>query len=170
LYCRQCQSTDLRKVSLVYQQGRFEGNARTQLRGLLLGVDGPDLIVGYAHTAGVLQTQLSEKLRPPVKWSYLKLVGWLVFFSLLALIAYVQSVMGSSGTASSLPVAIYVVVAGCLFVVLGFCIWRHNHRVYPVKYARWERSFLCMRCGSISGEPCEGAVSCLCRGIASRDK
>jgi hypothetical protein len=33
-------------------------------------------VVGRAEIVGVLQTRLSKKLRPPVKWSYLKLVGW----------------------------------------------------------------------------------------------
>jgi hypothetical protein len=159
LHCTHCQSTDLRKVSLVYQQGRFDVKARTRLRGLLLGTGGPDLIVGSTNTIGVLQTQLSRHLHPPVKWSYLKLVGWFALGSFVALIAYVQSVMGSFGTASSLPVSIYVVVVSCLFLFLGFLIWRHNHCAYPVQYAEWERSFLCMRCGSVSAQPIEGAVS-----------
>jgi hypothetical protein len=159
LHCTHCQSTDLRKVSLVYQQGRFEVKARTRLRGFLLGTGGLDLTVGSANTVGVLQTQLSRNLHPPVKWSYLRLVGWFALGSFVALIAYVQSVMSSSGTASSLPVSIYVVVVPCLFLFLGFLIWRHNHRAYPVQYAEWKGSFLCMRCGSVSAQPVKGAVS-----------
>jgi hypothetical protein len=150
LYCTHCQSTDLRKVSLVYEQGRFGLEARTRFRGFLLGTDGPDLIGGYAHTVGVVPSRLSNKLRPPVKWSYLKIVGWFVFFFLVALVAYIQSVKSSSRPASSLPVTIYVVVASCLLVFLELVIWRHNHHAYLFERTRWERSFLCMRCGRVS--------------------
>jgi hypothetical protein len=137
----------------VYQQGRFDAKSRIRLRGLFLGTGGLDLIVGGAHSAGVLQSQLSRNLRPPVKWSYLKLVGWFALGSFVALIAYAQSVMSSPGPASSLPVYIYAVVASFLFLVLAFLIWRHNHRAYPVQYAEWEQSFLCMRCGAVSAQP-----------------
>jgi len=40
-------------------------------------------------------------LQPPVKWSYLKLIGWLVLGSLTALVVYAQWVISSS-TKSSL--------------------------------------------------------------------
>jgi hypothetical protein len=121
MHCPHCQSTDLRKVSLVYQEGRLDAKARTRLRGFLLGTDGPDLVVGGANSTGVLQSQLSRNLRPPVKWSFLKLAGWFALSSFVALIAYVHSVMSTSATASSLPVSIYVVVASCLLLFLGFC-------------------------------------------------
>jgi hypothetical protein len=153
LHCTHCQSTDLRKVSLVYQQGRFDVKSRTRLRGLLLRADGPDLLVGYARTASILQTDLSRKLRPPVKWSYLKLLGWFAISSFVALVAYVQVVLSSSVKASSLPVVLSVVAAPCLLLILEFLTWRHNHFTYPLHYARWDRSFLCVRCGKVSADP-----------------
>ncbi len=159
MHCPHCQSTDIRKVSLVYQEGRFDAKARTRLRGFLLGTDGPDLVVGGANSTGVLQSQLSRNLRPPVKWSYLKLAGWFALSSFVALMAYVHSVMSTAATASSLPVSIYVVVASCLLLFLRFLFWRHNHLVYPRQFAAWERSFLCMRCGSVSAHLGERAVS-----------
>jgi hypothetical protein len=153
LRCTHCQSTDLRKVSLVYEQGRFGVEARTRFRGFLLGTDGPDLIGGYAHTAGVVQSRLSNKLRPPVKWSYLKIVAWFVLLSLVALVAYVQWVMSKPATTtSSLPVTIYVLIASGLFVLLQYLTWRHNHVVYPRKYAEWDRTSLCLRCGAVSAD------------------
>jgi len=156
--CPHCQSTDLRKVSLVYREGLFDMNARTRLRGFLLGTDGPDVVLGRARTAGVQQTQLSKDLRPPAKWSSLKLTGWFGLCSFVALVAYVRSVMSSS-MASSLPVFIYVVAASCLLLILGFLFWRHNHLVYPRQYAAWERSFLCMRCSSVNAQPIGRAAS-----------
>jgi hypothetical protein len=149
LRCQHCGSTDLRKVSLVYQEGRTYLKGRTGLRALLLGTNGPDLVLGRASTTGILQTQLSKNSEPPVKWSYLKLVGWFVLGSFVALIAYVHSVMSSSAVASSLPVGSVFLIASCLLILLVFFFWRHNHFVYPRQFAEWERSFLCMRCGNV---------------------
>src|SRR5882672_126976 len=130
MHCPHCQSTDLRKVSLLYQEGRAHLKARTRLRALLFGTDGPDLVVGRADTAGVLQTQLSKNSKPPTKWSYLKLVEWFALISFVALVAYVHSVMSSSGHASLLPTSAYVVVGSCLLVFLGFLFRRHNDIIY----------------------------------------
>ena len=152
LHCIQCCSLELRRLSLVYQQGRFDVKTRTRLRGLLLGTGGLDLVVGGANSTGFLQSQLSRNLHPPVKWSYLRLVARFAIGSFVALIVYAQLVMSSAGKASSLPVVIYAVVVSGLFLILGFVIWRHNHRVYRVQYAEWERSFLCMRCGAVSAQ------------------
>jgi hypothetical protein len=31
---------------------------------------------------------------------------------------------------------------------LCWLVWRHNYRVFPVQHKRWDRSFLCRRCGT----------------------
>jgi hypothetical protein len=36
--------------------------------------------------------------------------------------------------------------AGALAILWWF-IWRYNRRVFPVRLRRWDRSFLCRRCG-----------------------
>jgi hypothetical protein len=33
---------------------------------------------------------------------------------------------------------------------IAFAVWRHNHLRFPREYARWDRSFLCQRCGAVS--------------------
>src|SRR5437870_13051166 len=91
LRCPKCNSTDLKKVPLAYQEGLYRTDARTRLRAVVVGGNGPDLVVGRATTRGSQQSALSKKLSPPVKWSYLKVifwsvlvfrcVGWLVFSS-----------------------------------------------------------------------------------------
>jgi hypothetical protein len=62
LRCPNCGGRELRKVSVVCHEGRSHG---TRLRGLLLGTDGPDFVLGDARTAGILQTELSKKLQRP---------------------------------------------------------------------------------------------------------
>jgi hypothetical protein len=147
--CPHCGGMELRKVSVVYQEDRYQLRARTRHGGLLLGTDGPDFVLGNSHTAGVLQTELSKKLQPPGRSSYLKLVGWFALGSLVALVAYLQWVMSRSTRASSLPVAAFVLVVPPLFFLLAYFVWRHNRREYPRKYAEWERSFMCRRCGEV---------------------
>jgi hypothetical protein len=152
LRCPNCNSLDLKKVSLAYQEGVYRVDTRTRLRAFLFGSEGPNVIIGKAVTQGVHETQLSERLRPPMKWSYLKLIGWSVVVSLVTLIVYVHSVMGSSTKVSSLPamVGMFVVATGFLF--LFFVFWRHNHLVYPRQYAEWDTSWVCQRCGGISSQ------------------
>src|ERR1019366_9240957 len=74
LRCPSCNGTDLKKLSLAYQQGRVRVDTRTRLRGVVVGEGGPDVVVGRATTRGIQETEQSKLLSPPTKWSYLKLV------------------------------------------------------------------------------------------------
>jgi hypothetical protein len=150
LRCPKCQSADLRKMSLGYQEGRFQVGTRTRMRGVVVGEGGPNVVVGSATTRGIQQTELSKHLSPPAKWSYMKLVLWSAFVSVVAIIAYVRSVMSSSYPASSLPVKIYAVLAPVAFIFLVARFWRHNHSTYQRRYAQWNRAFICERCGTVS--------------------
>ena len=150
LRCPKCNSTDLKKVSLAYQEGRFRVDTRTRLRGVIVGEGGPNVVVGRAATRGTQQTELSKTLSPPEKWSYLKLIIWSVVFSSVALVVYVRSVMSGPTPASSLPVKLYAVLAPLAFVLVVALFWRHNHSTYQRQYAEWDRSFICERCGAVS--------------------
>jgi len=150
LRCPTCNSTDLKKVSLAYQAGTYHIKTRTRIRGLLFASGGPDVLVGGTTTRGIQQTELSKHLSPQAKWSYMKLVLWSAFVSLVALMVYVRSVMSSSYPASSLPVKLYAFLAPVAFVLLMALYWRHNHSTYPAQYAQSNRSFVCQRCGTVS--------------------
>jgi len=150
LRCPKCSSTDLKKVSLAYQEGLFHVTTRTRMLGLLFASGGPDIMVGRATTRGVQQTAVSKSLVPPAKWSYLKLVLWSAAISFVALVAYVRVVMTSPPPVSSLPVKIYFAVAPLVFILLLVSIWRHNHSNYQRQYAQWDRSFICSRCGTLT--------------------
>src|SRR5260370_4476768 len=153
LRCTSCNGPNLKKVSLAYDEGLYRIDAQSRLRGFLFGSEGPNVIVGKAVTQGVHQTQLSNRLRPPMKWSYVKLIGWSVLVSSIALIGYVRSVMSSSSGASSLPVVIGIVVLGAGFLFWLAAFWRHNQLVYPRQYAWWNESFLCHPCAALSRQP-----------------
>jgi hypothetical protein len=89
LRCPNCNSTNLKKVSLVYQQGLSHTVAHTRQRAVAVGC-GLGFLIGTATTRGVHQSVLSKQLSPPVKWPYRKLVlwwavvsgsiGWIVFY------------------------------------------------------------------------------------------
>jgi hypothetical protein len=151
-HCPNCKGTDLKKVSLACHEGLQRVSTRTRIRGVVVGSDGPDVVVGRATTKGIQETEISKTLSPPKKWSYLKLLGWslLVFLSLGWVVFYVNTVMNNSSFVSSLPLTAFAVLSACLFVALCFLYWNHNNSTYPRQYARWDRSFICERCGTVS--------------------
>ena len=90
LRCPKCNSADLKKVPLAYEEGSFQGEAQTHFRAAVFGASGADLIMGRASTRVSHQSALSKRLTPPVKWSYRKVIfwsalvllcgGWVVFY------------------------------------------------------------------------------------------
>ena len=151
LCCLNCNSNDLKRVSLTYQEGLFRTQARTRLRAAMVGGSGPDLVVGRATTQGTQQSALSNHLRPPVKWSYLKVIFWsvLVFLSLAWIVFHANTVTTNPTTVISTPLTVFSLVSAGVFVFLLFFVWRHNHSTYTQRYAQWDRSFICQRCGAI---------------------
>jgi len=150
LRCAKCNSNNLKKVSLAYQEGTYHIDTRSRMRGLLFAGGGPGIVVGRTATRGSQQSALSKRLKPPSKWSYLKLVLWSGVVTLIALVVYVQHVMSSPMPASSLPVKLYVVFAPVVLLLLLGIVWRHNHSTYEQKYTLWNESFICERCGTVS--------------------
>jgi hypothetical protein len=150
LRCSNCNSTDLKKVSLAYQEGTYDIRTRTGIRGLLFAGGGPGVLVGGATTRGSQQSALAKRLSPPSKWSYVKLVLSSGVVTLIALFFYVQHVMSSPPPVSSLPAKLYVVFAPIVLLLVLGIFWRHNQSVYPKRFAEWDRSYICQRCGAMS--------------------
>ena len=152
LRCPKCNSTDLKKVSLAHQEGLYRVDARTGLRAVVVGGGWPDLVVGRARTKGSHQTELSKRLSPPIKWSYLRVISWSIlgFLALGWLIFYVNTVASNSSTVLSAPLMLYSFFYTCVFVLTLFFVWRHNHSTYQRQYDEWNRSFICERCGAVS--------------------
>ena len=148
--CPNCYSTNLKRVSLAHQEGRFYVDTGTRLRGVIVGEGGPAVVVGRATTRGIQQTELSKHLSPPAKWSYKKLVFWFAIISFIALVVYVRSVMSGPVPASSLPVTLYAILAPAAFISIVAVFWKHNHSTYQRQYAHWNQSFICSRCGTVS--------------------
>jgi hypothetical protein len=152
LRCPNCNSTYLKKVSLAYQQGLFHTVAHTRVHGVAFGGCGPDLLIGTATTRGVHQSVLSKQLSPPVKWPYRKLVRWwaVVSGSIGWIVFYTTSFMKHSSVVLSPPLILFWKLSVVIFLVLLVLFWRHNQTTYKRRYAHWERSFLCQRCGTLT--------------------
>ena len=152
LRCPKCNSTDLKKVSLAYQEGLYRTDARTRLSPAVVGGNGPDLVVGRATTKAAQQSALSKQLSPPVRWSYLKVLfrSLLVFLCIGWIVFYVNTVTTNAKTVISAPLTLFSLVSAGVFVFLLFFVWRHNHSTYTQLYAQWDSSFICSRCGAVS--------------------
>jgi hypothetical protein len=152
LRCPKCNSNDLKKVSLAHEEGLFRSEGRTRLRAVAVGGDGPDLLVGRATTRGTEQSALSKRLTPPLKWSYLKVIGWsvLVFFCAGWLVFYVNTIATDATTVSSTPLSLFALISAAVFVLLLFFVWKHNHSTYQRQFAEWDSSFICQRCGTVT--------------------
>jgi hypothetical protein len=152
LRCPKCDGTDLKKVSLAYQEGLCRINASTRLSAAVVGDNGPELAVGRATTRASQQSPLSKALRPPVKWSYWK-VGSRSAVALLCLswlIFYVHSITTNSSIMLSFEFTFYALLSSAFFVFVFVLVWRHNHSTYQQRYAQWDRSFICRRCGAVT--------------------
>ena len=152
LRCPNCNSTNLKKVSLVYQEGLFCTVAQTRFRAVVLGRYGPDFVIGKATTRGFHQSGLSKHLRPPVKWSYRKLIRWWagVFLSIGWIVLYISSGTKKPSALLSLSLTLFSGLSAVTFLLLLVLFWRHNQTTYKRRYAHWERSFLCQRCGIVT--------------------
>ena len=152
LRCPNCNSTNLKKVSLAYQQGLFHTVAHTQLRAAGVGSCGPDLLIGKATTRGFHQSVLSKQLTPPVKWSYRKLTLWwvVVFLSIGWIVFYINTITKNSAAVLSPPLVLWSGLSAITFLLLLVFFWRHNQSTHKRRYSQWERSLLCQRCGTLT--------------------
>jgi len=146
--CSVCQSTNLVKVSLAYEQGLSEYKGRSRSHGLSLGTGGLGLWGGSAKKTGAFQTRLSARLSPPAKRSYWKTFKWWLA-GLLILWFVGIAVLENAHNAKEISRAFnYGLDAyAAALVILWSLIWRYNHRVFPTQRNRWDNSFMCRRCG-----------------------
>ena len=151
LRCPKCNSTDLKKVSLAYEEGLHRTHAGTRLSAALVGSNGPDLVVGRATTKASHQSALSKRLSPPVKWSYFKVGTWsvLAFLCVGWIVFYVNTVATNSSSVSSLPLTFFTLISAAIFAFLLFLVWKHNSTLKK-RFAEWDSSFICSRCGTVS--------------------
>jgi hypothetical protein len=60
---------------------------------------------------------------------------------------------------SSAPLTLFVLISAGMFALLLFVAWSHNHSAYQTRYAEWDRSFICQRCGAVSRQEVGAYIS-----------
>ncbi len=162
--CPLCRSTDLQKLSVIYNSGFFD------VRGHSTGIFSGD----FQIHRGIRQNRLSQIAAPPKKRSYLRtaLLYVLCFYVVGAMISLMQprSLVQSqrnihrsgqladenhpTGQNNSAATDVWWGVLASTFVALLTILMRrahrHNRNVYPTLRERWNSSFMCLRCGAIA--------------------
>ncbi|MGH9396245.1 MAG: hypothetical protein ACRD18_05280 [Terriglobia bacterium] len=148
--CPKCGSTEFTKLSLIYAEGLYDLNTRSRSWGLVFRSGGPDLAFGKITTQGEIQTRLSQKISPPCKRSYWKIVfGGLVGLLVLEFIlGYVDTFLRAGGNFSHQLAWFGYSYVGVVTFILCLA-FRYNIAVFPNRYRLWDQSFMCRRCGHV---------------------
>lgn len=154
LRCPQCGSDDVRRLSVVYASGLSSLESSSSLVGVGVGDGGEvGIAAGGASTSGIQQTALAKAAAPPiphtVSWGAPGGVGCVVGMFVAALV----------GTAfnSGEPVLVIWIIVGVVVAKLAYDsnykeAKKYNDAVYRPKKAIWDRSIMCMRCGTMAEE------------------
>lgn len=130
MYCTQCNSGEIRKLSLVFESGLSHTSSRTT--GVGFGLGG-GLGIGSARTHGTAVTATAAKAAPPQRRPLTWPIISLIVFGLWGLAPHAQ--------------AMFVLAA--IAAIIVFNRHRLNTQVWPGLYDTWDRSYLCERCGSM---------------------
>lgn len=141
MVCPNCNSSALKRVSLIHAAGLYQSQGR--FRGFLLGSSEG---LHFGRYRGTSQSQLSIMVGPPKKGRYLApTILWLLGFFV---------VMAFAGR-GKLTTPMAIVSVAYLFLLPAFLIGTlaYNYFVYPKKYRTWERTYMCQRCGTLAEIP-----------------
>jgi hypothetical protein len=137
MVCPNCNSTDLKKASLIYAADVYESRGR--MGGLLFG-NGDAFFVGKYR--GANRSLLSKMVAPPRKAPYVApVVLWLMGFFI---------VMAFAGR-GKLSLMMGVLAVGYLLLLPGYLLAAlfYNFFLLPKKKRDWETRFMCQKCGFV---------------------
>lgn len=148
--CTQCGSTEISKLSLIFDEGFSHLEAHSRGWGFLVVADGADLAFGRLRTTGEIQTQLSQKISPPHKWSYWKILfcGLIGLLVLEFILGYMDAVLRFGGNFNQQLAWFGYSYLGVVAITMCLAV-RHNFGVFPKRYRIWDRSLMCRCCGHI---------------------
>jgi hypothetical protein len=138
VFCPTCNSSDLRAVPLIHAAGVYESRGR--FGGLLPG-GGEGLFFGRYR--GTNQNRLSGMLRPPTRWPFISpVILWLAGF-------FVAMAFAADG---KLPWIAGLVSVAYVFFLPAYLLAAlfYNFVLRPGKYAKWESTMMCQRCGALT--------------------
>ena len=140
LACTQCGSAEVRRLSLIYEEGLAIINTRSQGSGVAFGSGGGAAFGSTStHTTGTQQTALSKKAAPPAKKHT---ILWGIFAGFVA-------IMTLSGIKDFSFMTLVFAGLTYLAVTRTLKAKAYNAMVFPTEHANWQRSFMCNRCGAV---------------------
>ena len=149
IQCQGCGSEHVQKLSVVYDGGLSDINAREAGVGLGIGAGGLGLGVGSSKIKGSHQSRLSQKAAPPEKKKVVKhLLFWILGISFVPVA--VLAILGWESNVARFLVVWSYIGAGAAHVLSDI---RYNLKVYPGLFSRWNASFFCHKCGVVFEVP-----------------
>lgn len=142
MICKNCNSENTQKLSLIYEHGT--NNISTSSKTVGIGIGSGGLGVGSASTstAGISQSILAHKVSPPKKNSYF-LAGFVMLLGAILL---------CNVNGFSVKDSIFGLI-GIFFFGFGIKIFRVNYRynskAFPKKYFEWTKTWHCNKCGNM---------------------
>lgn len=140
LACSRCGSDDVRRLSIIHSGGLT--HVATETVGIM--ATGRQIGVGAAATAGSHTTDLALLAAPPPPESRRSPAARAVF-GCVFVIAAAESYFGGSAWYGTT----FLIVGLVSFVLARDARQFNTTWDYPQRLARWERSFMCLRCGNV---------------------
>jgi hypothetical protein len=142
MICKNCNSENTQKLSLIYENGTNNISTNSKTVGLGLGTGGIGIGSASSNTSGTSQSILAKKFSPPKKNSYL--------------LAFFVMVLGAIFLCNVYELSIKEFIFGSIGIFLlafGIKIFRVNYRynsnTFPKKYLEWTKTWHCNKCGNI---------------------
>jgi hypothetical protein len=139
LACPKCGASEVRKLSLIYDEGR--STIRTQSQTVGAGFSGGGMGFGSASTSttGQQQTALSKQAAPPARKMWL-------LWGAVAVVSGFMALGGLRHPGFGTLVLIAIVAWAARSAMRGR---EYNATVHPGLLERWQRSWMCNRCGDM---------------------
>ena len=131
LSCPSCHSENTQKLSVIYEEGLSHINTKTRSTGVGFARGGMGIGFGRGKTRGTSQSSASLKASPPTKLS----MTWGVVLVVLGVIFIRGSFLWLAA----------IGLGGWLI----YRAYKFNHEQWPELFAKWDRAFQCLRCGTI---------------------
>ncbi|MFA9190663.1 hypothetical protein AAGV28_04700 [Flavobacterium sp. FZUC8N2.13] len=141
MICKNCNSENTQKISLIYEKGT--NNISTNSKTVGVGI-GTGVVVGSVstNTSGKSQSLLAEKVSPPKKNSYL-----LAFFIITIGLIFLVNI-NELDTKGSIFGLIAILLVGFAIKIIKVT-YKYNSITFPKKYMEWTKSWHCNKCGYI---------------------
>jgi DNA-directed RNA polymerase subunit RPC12/RpoP len=151
--CPKCAGAEFKKFSLLYEENRSTSQSKTAGVGLGYGGGGFGVGVGGARSQGVSMTDLAQRVSPPDKNAMTEQAngGPLAVLMILGAGAafFVYQVWGIAW-----GVGTFVALFFASAIAVGSVTGPEIEARYKSASRRWNRSYLCLRCGEtvLAGE------------------